>query len=82
MVKNLAIINLFIKEEENKLIEKRISSFVPLSQNVPGYTIKKLQTKSRLGHVSTGSPRGIQTRKVFTEKWLQSAVHLLEDALI
>src|SRR6185437_10913058 len=34
--------------EEQKLIENGQSSSVPLSLNVPGYTIKKLQVRSRL----------------------------------
>ena len=71
-----------LSTEENMLIENGLPSFVPLSANVPGYTIKKLQARSRLRNV-TPPAEGFTNQNVHiqTEKWLQSTDSLIGGSI-
>jgi len=68
----------FEKEEEKKLKEYDFNFFIPLSENVSGYAIKKLQVKSvlkkQINKIEEKKNSGVQ---FINEKWLQSA-----DAMI
>lgn len=71
--------NRLLIKEEKKLEDMGFEFFTPLSENVSGYTIKKLQVKSLLkSRVETKVQEDRNTdTKILTEKWLQA-----KDSLI
>lgn len=71
--------NCLLSKEESTLEEMGFAFFTPLSENVPGYTIKKLQVKSLLksrGKTKVQKDKQTDT-STLTEKWLES-----QDSLI
>lgn len=65
---------LLIREEKN-LERMGFGFFTPLSENVPGYTIKKMQVKSLLKSrkkTETAQNDHKQSKSILTEKWLES----------
>jgi len=72
--------NHLVEKEEQILKDRGFDFFTPLSENVPGYTIKKLQVKSLIRE-QTGNNLSKENRRtdveILTEKWLQS-----KDSLI
>jgi hypothetical protein len=70
--------NLMAKEEK-VLEDMGFAIFTPLSENVPGYTIKKLQVKSLLkSRIKPEAREEIKTdNSILTEKWLEA-----QDSLI
>jgi CRISPR/Cas system-associated exonuclease Cas4 (RecB family) len=71
--------NRLLAKEEKALEDMGFAFFTPLSENVPGYTIKKLQVKSLLK--SRIKAEACEERKtdtsILTEKWLEA-----QDSLI
>jgi len=68
--------NRLLAQEEKVLEDMGFGFFNPLNENVPGYTIKKLQVKSLLK--SPGKAEGRKKKaSILTEKWLES-----KDSLI
>jgi len=63
-----------IEAEEKKLIDRGFHKFIPISENVDGYAMKKLQTKSILRQPPKAEPSAKRSTswKVESEKWLQS----------
>lgn len=64
-----------VKREEEKLVKAGFHFYIPLKENVEGYTIKKLQTKALIKKKLT--QKSYQTLKnsdteILTEKWLES----------
>lgn len=71
--------NRLLAKEKKALENLGFSFFTPLSENVPGYTIKKLQVKSMLKirvKMEVQDERKTST-DILTEKWLES-----QDSLI
>lgn len=66
-------------KEEKVLEDMGFGFFTPLSENVPGYTIKKLQVKSMLNSQGKAEVHGDRKTKanIVTEKWLEA-----QDSLI
>lgn len=67
--------NALEKEEENKLSDYGFSFFLPLKENVLGYTIKKLQVRAIFREQLNKSERendGEKDIQFMNEKWLQS----------
>jgi len=71
--------NQLLIKEEKVLEDMGFGFFTPLSENVPGYTIKKLQVKSLLKSQRNveGNDGGKIKTSIETEKWLES-----KDSLI
>jgi len=63
-----------IVAEEKKLIDRGFHKFIPISENVDGYAMKKLQTKSMLRKSPKAEPSDTRSVswKVESERWLQS----------
>lgn len=68
-----------LAKQEKALVDRGFEFYKPLSENVPGYTIKKLQVKSLLK--SRGKTNIQENKKtstsILTEKWLEA-----KDSLI
>lgn len=62
-----------IKREEQTLKDRGFAFYIPLSENVPGYTIKKLQVKELINQRSLFQVQKHSSNVNFQcEKWLQS----------
>lgn len=74
-----AMWNCLLAKQEKALEDMGFGFFTPLSENVPGYTIKKLQVKSLLkGRIKPDAREERQTdTSILTEKWLEA-----QDSLI
>jgi hypothetical protein len=71
--------NRLLIKEEKKLEDMGFGIFIPLSENVSGYTIKKLQVKSLLKNrdkTKVQEDKNTDT-KILSEKWLEA-----QDSLI
>lgn len=69
-----AIWNHLLAKQEKALKDMGFGFFTPLSENVPGYTIKKLQVKSLLkgqNKSEAQKPKNISA-STLTEKWLEA----------
>ncbi len=68
-------------QEEETLKDNGFGFYTPLNENVPGYTIKKLQVKSLLYSKNMEKPQGnfksVSHSHILTEKWLEA-----QDSLI
>lgn len=71
--------NSFLTKEENKLADMGFDFYSPLSENVPGYTLKKYQVKSLFKDQDKVDLKETKSIKVniLNEKWLES-----QDSLI
>lgn len=68
-----------LAEQENALEKMGFGFFAPLSDNVPGFTIKKLQVKSLLKSRDKMEVKRVKSldTNILTEKWLEA-----QDSLI